>query len=67
MRNGDGTLAYQGWMLELDATKGERVVTRPMLVLRTVYYTTRVYGKVDKTVGHDSSWNESGIFGSFVK
>ena len=59
MRNGDGTLAYQGWMLELDATKGERVVTRPMLVLRTVYYTTRVYGKVDKTVGHDSSWNEN--------
>lgn len=60
MRPNNGDLAYKGWMLELDAKRGERVVVQPMIVLRTVYFSTRVYGETDlngSTSTTDTSWN----------
>ena len=62
MRSNKGDLAYKGWVLELDAKRGERVVVQPMIVLRTVYFSTRVYGETDlngTTTNTDTSWNAS--------
>lgn len=65
MRSTSGDLAYKGWTVELDAKKGERVVVRPMLMLRTVFFSTRVYGKIDSPIANpsdanwDANWTES--------
>ncbi|MBQ1837628.1 MAG: hypothetical protein II131_03655, partial [Neisseriaceae bacterium] len=58
MKGTDGR-KYEGWTIDLD-TNGERVVAQPMIVLRTVYFVTRVYGKSKggSNTGLDTSWKE---------
>lgn len=54
-----GERKYEGWKVDLD-TNGERVVVQPMIVLRTVYFVTRVYGKTKggSSTALDTSWKE---------
>ena len=53
--------SYKGWMLELNAENGERVVVQPILVSHTLYLATRIYNeKGEKTTGLSAKpWDDS--------
>lgn len=43
LMDASGSLKYKGWYLDFNDTKGERILAKPEMLLKTVLFTTRNY------------------------